>query len=136
MSTALTVGVVSLLWVLLWSAVFVYEDGRGERRVLLLVRSAIDRGAYAVHRLWLWVFRWWDSGRVRLFLHFLVHTVLRTCLQLVRKTERGVESLLRQNKHQAKKIQFSEYESTSHLAEIAKHKHNTSPRTRRRRHTE
>ena len=122
MNPVLIIAIASSIWVIVLSAVFLYEDGVGERRILVSVRKRVDKVvimiAHSIHRL----FGWWRAGQLRLFVHFVLHTILRIILQSVRSLEKGVESLLRQNRQSAKKIQFSEETPSSHLAEIARYK--------------
>lgn len=131
MSIALIVSVSSAVWVIVLCAVFMYEDKRGERKVFVRLRNMLDIAAAAVTAIVARLFGWWGAGRVRLFLHFVLHTVLRTVLRTVRRLEKGVESLLRQNKHHAKKIRLADTESTSHLAEVARYKKDLSARSNR-----
>jgi len=60
-----------------------------------------------------------------LFVHFLVHRVLKTVLYTVRQLERFFETRLRQNRKRATAISH-DLEKRSHLVEIAEHKQATA----------
>lgn len=129
MSTALFVSVGSLVWTTILFFLFLYEDKVGKRTLLITVRKYVDTVAWKLVASTNRLFDWWGTGRVRLFLHFLVHTVLRNFLRIVRRLEQGGESLLKRNKRKAKKIQYTNAEhGSSYLREVAKHKQSISRR--------
>lgn len=130
MPTALVVSFVSIIWVALWATIFWFEDNSGQRRFLVSLRSWIDARATQLASRVQSVVGWWGAGRIRLFVHFVVHTVLRLLLGTLRLIEKRLQIVLRHNKRKAAKIQVNQEGASTYLQEVAKHKETTSPRVK------
>ena len=134
MPTALLISTVSIIWVALWTCIFCLEDHSGKRQFLVSFRKWIDgRAAQLASRVQL-VVSWWGAGRLRLFVHFVVHGVLRLILNTLRRIEKQLQIILRHNKRKAATIQMNQAGTSSYLQEVAKHKETTSPRSKQPAH--
>lgn len=122
MQAAVLFSIGSIAWVILWTFIFLYEDRTGRRWFLAPLRRAVDAVATHIETRYVSITRWWGAGRVRLFIHFLVHSVLRYFLSTARGAEKRLQALLRHNKRKAKKLQMSQSEAPSYLQQVAEHK--------------
>ncbi len=112
---------VSVAVLLALTALYFFEDVRGERIFLPRARNSFDAALQALgHRLGLSGIFFRD-GFLRLIMHYSVHTVLATVLHFLRGLEQRIEHAVRRNRKAAKDIKVQKQNRT-HLDEIAEHK--------------
>lgn len=120
MITALTYVAGSVIFLSLLTFVYVIEDIKGERVFLIGVRSGLDKLLAAIVAKILSITSFFGNSFVRLLLHYGVHSILKRILATLRRLEKKVEDLVRQNRQVAKGIQIAK--TRTHLDAIAEHK--------------
>jgi hypothetical protein len=115
------------------TGVFRFEDGQGKVLVLTGMRASLNR---LIEKVFSPLSRWhpyMGRGFFRLIMHYMLHSVLRRVLRLLRRIESSLETLIRQNRQVAKAIDAEKRQT--HLTAIADHKLETalSPREKQRR---
>lgn len=124
MVIALTYVVGSVAILTLLTFVYVIEDIQGKRVFLTSLRLKLDGVAVFILTKLSAVISFFTNGFVRLLLHYGAHSVLKRILNFIRKLEKKVEDLVRQNKMVAKRIGSNK--KRNHLDEIAEHKEETA----------
>lgn len=121
MQTALIFLVCSTMVLVFTTGIFRVEDARQGNRVMLsLLRSLLDRFVTFVGGKLSRADTYLGRGFARLMLHYAAHGILNRLLAFIGRTEKKVEHLLRRNKQVATDIRVSK--KKTHLDEIAEHK--------------
>lgn len=132
MSLPLYILIGSALTLVILTGVFRVEDTSGK----IIVLGALRRRFNAALTILIAQVKSWHPyvgrGFVRLVLHYLAHGLLRRILAGIRRVERWIEQLMRQNRLIAKSID-AEKRHNSHLQAIADHKAETALSEREKR---
>lgn len=124
MESALTYLGCSVLALVLLTTLYIVEDIKGHRILLVRARSLLDTVCNSVARKLSVSGVLFGKGFVRLLFHYIAHTVLKRFLLVLRAVEQKVEALVWRNKRLVKNIHTKKTGKSerSHLDEIADHK--------------
>lgn len=122
----------STIALVIMTGVFRLEDRAGRLLVLSAVRQWFNECVEGVYKRITGWHPYAGRGFVRLMLHYLVHTLLKRVLRLVRRVEQWIERVMRQNRQVAKSIDAGNRPQT-HLEAIAEHKVETALTEREKR---
>ncbi len=132
MSLPLYILIGSALTLVILTGVFALEDTNGKMVVLGAPRRRFNTALTTLIARAMGWHPYVGRGFMRLILHYLAHGLLRRILIGIRRIERWIEQLMRQNRQVAKTID-AEKRQNSHLQAIADHKLETALTEREKR---